>query len=206
MVKRLPNRFIGECSSVFVVHHNVKDFIHNNSKIYIYKFIWQSFNHHKLPMWQTSFRKKPPRIIQLCRSDTFVSVLNTWVSSGGGLVVGCDSGMMYWGKHMTVNKFVEQLGMSFFLDLWRGPDIEVSANRARKARIGEQMYITYLLCFGQWRCHFLYRYIYYIQYRFPIRDGWQRQDFERRTSWPKAPCCTDWAILAGVLRYQNSWL
>ena len=51
MVRRLPKRFIGECSRYFrcvcvvhwfvnaFVHQNVKDFIHKNSKIYIYRFI-----------------------------------------------------------------------------------------------------------------------------------------------------------------------
>ena len=62
MIKRLPNRFTGECSGylcVYIglwihnhfVHQNVKDFIHKNSKINIYRFISQPFNHHK-QLWQ----------------------------------------------------------------------------------------------------------------------------------------------------------
>ena len=72
------------------------------------------------------------------RSDEFISALTEWVSSGGGLVVACNAGTIYWGKHKTVNSFVEQLGMNFFYESWRGPDVAVSANRAGKAHIGKQ--------------------------------------------------------------------
>ena len=63
MVRRLPNRFIGKCSGYFrclcvvcwfvnaFVHQNVKDFIHKNSKICIYRFFWKAFNHH-IQLWQ----------------------------------------------------------------------------------------------------------------------------------------------------------
>ena len=63
MVRRLPNRFISERSGYFrflcvvycfvisFVHQNVKDFIHKNLTICIYKFINQSFNYHT-QLWQ----------------------------------------------------------------------------------------------------------------------------------------------------------
>ena len=71
MVRRLPNRFIGGCScylgclcvvywfvNIFS-HQNLNDFVVKNSKICIYRFIWQTFNHH-IQLWQfgkMSFRK-----------------------------------------------------------------------------------------------------------------------------------------------------
>ena len=74
MVRRLPNRFIGECSGYFrhlymvnsfvnaFVHQNVEDFIH---KLHKYAFT-DSFGNHltitfsfgNLAIWQMSFRKK----------------------------------------------------------------------------------------------------------------------------------------------------
>ena len=54
VIRRLPNRFIGECSGYFtclcVVHWFVNAFVHQR-KICIYRFIWQSFNHH-IQFWQ----------------------------------------------------------------------------------------------------------------------------------------------------------
>ena len=58
MVRRLPNRFIGECSGYFkclcmvhgfanaFVHQNVKDFVHKNKK---YAFT-DSFGYHLTPL------------------------------------------------------------------------------------------------------------------------------------------------------------
>ena len=66
MVRRLSNRFIGECPGYFMclcvvhwfvnafVHQHVKDFVHKNLRniyICIYRFTWQSFNHH-IQLWQ----------------------------------------------------------------------------------------------------------------------------------------------------------
>ena len=108
------------------------------------------------PSGQWTFDRIFLSIAFIRRSDEFILALTEWVSSGGGLVVACDAKLIYFGKHHTVNSFVEQLGMTFFYDAWRGPDMEVLANRAGKAHIGKQWNMLHV--------HFKYQWKFLLQY------------------------------------------
>ena len=76
----------------------------------------------------------------LCRSDSFVSELKTWLASGNGLVVSSDSSSIKQGTHNFLNKFLIELGMSYFETTWSTDKaIDVKANRAKKAHLGKNL-------------------------------------------------------------------